>query len=141
MQIPRSTTLRTKFKRCGATVVEFAVITPVAFFVIFSGIELSRMSMIRNNAEIAVYEGARRGILPGATAAAVTAEVNHYLNLIGVKQKTVTITPSVITGQTQQITVSVSIPIASSTWVVGKLTKGKMITKSCTLSREWINKF
>ncbi len=128
-------------ERRGATLVEFAIVSPIAFFVIFGGIELSRISMIRNNAEIAVYEGARCGILPGASASKVRAVVDKYLNVIGIKKATVTVTPSTITGQTPQVTVSVSIPLAESTWVTGKLTKGRTITKTCTLNREWINKF
>ncbi len=127
--------------RRGTTAVEFAIVAPIAFFVVFGGIELSRISMIRNTAEIAVYEGARAGIVPGATTAQVIAAVNNYLNISGISNATVTVTPNAITNETPQIQVDVDIPISGNTWVVAKLAAGYTVKKSCSLSREWITNF
>ena len=55
--------------RTAAVVVEFAICAPILFLFFFASLEFSRVNMIRQSVENAVYEGARRGIVPGATAA------------------------------------------------------------------------
>ena len=66
MKTNRSSLRRT---RTAAVVVEFAICAPILFLFFFASLEFSRVNMIRQSVENAVYEGARRGIVPGATAA------------------------------------------------------------------------
>ena len=54
-------------KRTGATTVEFAITVPILFSLLFTAFEFSRMNVIRQTAVNAAYEGARRGIVPGAS--------------------------------------------------------------------------
>ncbi|MBX3440075.1 MAG: pilus assembly protein, partial [Planctomycetaceae bacterium] len=55
-------------RRGGATTVELAIVLPVLFLFVFSAIEFSRLNMLRHLASVAAYEGARQGIVLGATA-------------------------------------------------------------------------
>ena len=67
--------------RRGATTVEVAMILPVLFLFIFASFEFSRLNMLKHLAGAAAYEGAREGIVIGATADDVTTRVNAILAL------------------------------------------------------------
>ena len=47
---------------------EVAFCLPLLFFFFLSALEFARVNMIRQTVENAVYEGSRRGVVPGATA-------------------------------------------------------------------------
>ncbi len=96
--------------RQGAVTVEFALAAPVLFMFVFASIEFSRVNMIRNTIENAAYEGARRGVLSGATAANCAAVTQDLLDIIGVADSTITVTPLVILANTQDVTVTVEVP-------------------------------
>ena len=57
--------------RRGAAAVEFAMTAGLAFFFFFAALEFCRVSMMRHTVQNALYEGARIGIVPGATASDV----------------------------------------------------------------------
>src|SRR4029079_7300001 len=67
-----------RFRR-GAAVVEFAVVSPVFFLLIFGMIEYGRLVMVQQVLTNASREGARVGVLDGSTQADVTTAVNNYL--------------------------------------------------------------
>ncbi len=48
--------------------VEFAICFPLLLLFFFAAFEFCRANMIRQTADNAAYEGARRAIVPGATA-------------------------------------------------------------------------
>ena len=54
--------------RRGATVVEFTVVAPVFFLLVFGLIEFSRMVMCYQVMTSAAREAARAGAIPGATS-------------------------------------------------------------------------
>ena len=56
-----------KRKRSGAAVVEFAVVVPLLFLIVFALIEYARMAMVSQTLTHAAQEGCRRGIVPGST--------------------------------------------------------------------------
>ena len=56
-------------ERRGTTTVEFALTAPIVFFLLMGAIELSRANMLRHTTVVAATEGARNGIIPGATSA------------------------------------------------------------------------
>ena len=86
--------------RTGATTVEFAIVVPLVFLFFFAAYEFSRMSMVRHTVEMAAYEGARRGIVPGATSEDAVNRANEVLAAIGTRDATITVTPNPITAQT-----------------------------------------
>jgi len=124
---------RTRF---GAVVVEFAICAPILFMFFFASLEFSRVNMIRQSVENAVYEGARRGIVPGATATDCRNSAQVVLNSISAHDATVSVTPSTITKDTSQVTVAVAVPVNSNSWVIPTFFANKTISSSMTLNRE-----
>ncbi len=127
---------RRKPGRVGAVVTEFAICAPLLFFFFFASLEFSRVNMIRQSVENAVYEGARRGIVPGATAANCRASAQAVLNSISASGATITVTPSVITKDSPQVRVAVTVPVNNNSWVMPYFFKGRSISSSMTLNRE-----
>jgi len=121
--------------RTGATTVELALVLPVLFLVVFGAFEFSRLNMLKHLASVAAYEGAREGIIIGATAADVETQVNGILAAGGIIDATVTTTPATLTATTTEVQVNVSIPVDGNFWVLPRYASGA-ITGSCTLSTE-----
>jgi Flp pilus assembly protein TadG len=121
--------------RHGATTVEVALILPVLFLFIFASFEFSRLNMLKHLAGAAAYEGAREGIVIGATAAEVTARANAILAAGSVSDATITTTPSTITEATTEIFVQVTIPVEGNFWLMPVYASGS-ITGSSRLSTE-----
>jgi hypothetical protein len=92
--------------------------------------------MIRQTVENAVYEGSRRGIVPGATADDCRNAAQAVLNTISTNDAEVTVAPSAITPNTSQVTVSISVPINSNSWVAPFFFRDRTIANSMTLRRE-----
>lgn len=122
--------------RRGALTVEFALVAPLVFLVVFGAVEFARLNMLVNSMENAAYEGARRGIVPGATVAAVKAQAEQILQAVGAVSATVTVSPAVITNQTPYVTVTIQLPLNDNAWVSPRFTKNAILTRSCTLNRE-----
>jgi Flp pilus assembly protein TadG len=126
----------TPTSRRGATVVEFAVVAPVFFILLFAGIEFGTLSTIRATSHNAAYEGARRLVIPGADVAIGIAEAERIMGIIGVDTLTVTVTPNVITNNTREVTVNISIPYDDNAVFVPMFTGGLTINSSTTLATE-----
>jgi Flp pilus assembly protein TadG len=122
--------------RRGALTVEFAIVAPVVFLVVFAAVEFARLNMLVNTMENAAYEGARRGIIPGATISNVENEAEAILKAVGAINADVTVTPAVITNATPEVTVDITIPLNDNAWVTPRFTKDAVLHRSCTLTRE-----
>jgi hypothetical protein len=70
--------------RRGAAAVEFAVVAPVFFLLVFGMIEFGRMVMVQQVITNASREGARVGVLDGSTESEVRQLVVNYLTNAGV---------------------------------------------------------
>src|SRR6185503_18474885 len=68
-----------RIKRRGASAVEFAIVAPVFFMMIFGMIEYGRLVMVQQILTNATREGARRAVLQDATTSAVKTVVKTYL--------------------------------------------------------------
>ena len=122
--------------RSAAVVVEFAICAPILFMFFFASLEFSRVNMIRQSIENAVYEGARRGIVPGATAADCRNSAQAVLNSIFARDATISVTPTVITKDTSEITVAITVPVNKNSWVIPRFFANKTISGEMTLKRE-----
>lgn len=122
--------------RRGAVVVEFALTVPLLFLILFASLELSHANMVFNVAEAAAYEGAREGIVPGATAAECQASAQRLLDIAKVRGTTITVAPADLTTDTDTIQVTISVPYAANSIVTPNFTNGMTIQRSCVLSRE-----
>ncbi|WP_372715841.1 TadE/TadG family type IV pilus assembly protein [Novipirellula sp.] len=121
----------------GAVTVEFAVAFPVLLLFTFAGIEFSRVNMIRNTVINAAYEGARKGIVPGATAAECEQAATDLLDFVDISGGSAEVTPSTIQSDTESVTVTVTVPITSAnSFITPKYFMGRTITISVTLPRE-----
>jgi Flp pilus assembly protein TadG len=138
MKVPSNMSLARSMRtaRCGATAVEFALVAPVAFLLLFGALELGHANMVFHSAEAAAYEGARKGIIPGATATECIAEANDMLQLCRVRGATVTVNPAVLTPNDANVTVRVQVPYRSNSIVVPFFTRSLVINRECKLSRE-----
>jgi Flp pilus assembly protein TadG len=123
-------------KRRGGVCVEFALTAPIFFMLVFAQIEFARINMIRHGIDSAVYEGARRGIVPGATADDVKAVARQTLDAVKAYGANVSVQPPVLSKNVREITVSVTVPLAQNGWVIPRFVKDKQLTKSYTLARE-----
>lgn len=98
--------------------------------------EFTRLNVLRHTADNAAYEAARTAMVPGATAGEAIAEANRVLSIIGARSVTVTVTPSVITTDTDAVTVAIDIPLDQNGWVAPKFTAGDTLHSESTLRTE-----
>lgn len=127
---------RTRVHQRGMTTVEFAITAPIVFLLFFSAYEFSRMEMVRHTIDIAAYEGARRGIIPGASAASVEQQVQRVLAPVSIRNVQVDVTPNVIDRSTPEVTVDVTVPMSSNGWVLARFVGGLTLRGRSTLARE-----
>lgn len=108
--------------RCGASAVEMAVALPIILAIFWGFWEWSRVELMRQAAATAAYEGARRGILPGAETTDMTTVATERLNPYSINNPTVTPTLNANTSR-----VEISIPIDQNLWGSGRFFAGKSI--------------
>ena len=130
----RSATIRSR--RDGVTTVEFAITVPIAFLLLFATIEFARVNMIRNTLVNAAYTGARRAMVPGSTATLAVNEAKKVLEICGISDGVVTVTPSTLTPTTNEVSVTVTVPMDKNVWISPMFMKNNSYARTCTLSRE-----
>ena len=128
--------VRQNHNRRGALTVEFAMTVPIVFTVFFGCMEISRMNMIRNTQNNAVFEAARTICVPGGTVATGTSTATTLMNAVGVTNATITITPNPITNLTTQVTVTISTPLTANLYLTPRFLTGITLTSTCTLKVE-----
>ena len=133
---PASTDHTSNDRRCGAATVEFVLTLPIAFLLFFGSIEMTRLNSVRNTADNAAYEGARRAILPGANKDSVDKEALSILDAGSIRHATITMEPATIDSSTERVTVTVAVNMNRNSWVAPVYSKDLTIRQSCTLSRE-----
>lgn len=123
--------------RRGAVAVEFAFAAPVFFLLLFGAIEIGRLNIVRHVVDNAAYEAARHGLVPGGTAAEITAQGNVFLANAGISGGTVTVTPTTVDEDTEQITVTVRVSMSTNAWMIpAQFTGGAFVEGSSTLRTE-----
>jgi Flp pilus assembly protein TadG len=128
-------------QRRGAAVVEFAVVAPLFIMLVFGMIEYGRMVMVQQLIVNAAREGARLGVLDGATTAAVTSAVTGYLSNASISGATVTVSPSPPSsaGYGAPVSVTVSIPFSQVSWLPSPMyLGGKTLTTTTVMRRETV---
>jgi len=125
--------------RTGAAAVEFALTLPLLLLLLFGGYELSRANMMMHTAESAAYEGARLGIVPGASADSVREETQRVLNTIGLSNTTINIEPANLAEASEQIAVTVQFSFADNTFFVPQFMDAQPFVRTCRLIRENAN--
>ena len=123
--------------RRAAAAVEFAVVAPVFFLLVFGMIEYGRMVMVYQVLTNASREGARAAVLDGATTTSVTTAVNSYLSAAAVSGATVTVSPNPPSGAQygDPVTVTVSVPFSQVSWLPTPMYLGSQTLSSATVMR------
>ena len=112
--------------RTGDTAVEFAMISPVFFLMLFACFEFGKISMVEAFAENAAFKAARHVVVLGATVEESFQEAVDTLAIVGVRNAQVMIEPSTdgfiqneIDDGTDTITVRILIPMKDNLIVTG----------------------
>ena len=127
-------------KRHGAAAVEFALVAPVFFLVLFGLFEFAWLNVIRHTADTAAYEASRAVIVPGATAADAVARADRILRTVGARGATVTIRPTTITPETTSVTVEVEVPMRVNAIVTPRFTGQTVLRSQSTLRTERVSR-
>jgi Flp pilus assembly protein TadG len=123
--------------RRGASAVEFALVAPILFTFLFAAIEFSRANMLVHTCKIAATEGARRGIVPGASAQKCREAAQEELDVLGIDDSKIDVQPADITKGTSDVTVTVTAPFEGRNgYVFARFFIGKRAVSSVTLRRE-----
>lgn len=138
MNRTRQQARRTRERR-GTALVEFAMVAPVFFLFMVGAIEFGRAIMVQEVLTDASREGARVGILDNSQTSDVDAAANAYLSAMKVSGATVSVSPQ-NPGNTPsgtQVTVTVSIPYKSVSWVPAPWFLGSAtLTASTVMQRQ-----
>ena len=113
-----------------------AFAAPILFLIVFSTVEFWQINTYRNMATEAAYEAARFGVLPGATAEQVEQRALDAMAKVGATGTFVNVEPAIIEIDTQEITVTVNLPVADNGWVVSKFFAPQNIVRQSTMVRE-----
>ncbi len=125
--------------RSGTALVEFAIVSPILFLLVFGMIEYGRMVMVQQIITNASREGARLGVLDGTTTGDVQTSVTDYLAGASVTGATITVDPSPpdSAGFGEPVTVTVDIPFNQVSWLPTPLfIGGKTLSASTIMRRE-----
>ncbi len=129
-------------KRRGAAAVEFAMVAPVFFLLIFGMIEFGRLVMVQQVITNASREGARIAVLDGATGAEVNTAVENYLTGANISGANVTVDPSEpsTAGYGEPVTVTITIPFNQVSWLPSPMFVGgdTNLTATTVMRRETV---
>ncbi len=128
--------MRQKSSQRGAVAVEFALVAPLFFLLLFSALEFMRAQNVIHTADNAAYEGARRGIVPGSSAANVRATSESILRTVGIRSATITITPPTIEIDTRTVKVDVDVPMNANGFLNPVLFRNRTVKSTMTMTRE-----
>jgi len=117
--------------------VEFAIVAPVFLLMIFGLIEFGRLVMVQQVITNASREGARSGVLDGATTSDVQSVVDSYLDTAAISGATITVTPSPPSsaGFGQPVSVAVSVPFNDVSWMPSPFFLKDATLRSTTVMR------
>lgn len=133
-------------RRRAAAAVETALLLPVFITAVLGIVELGRGIMISQLLETAARNGARLAIIDGTTNAQVTSNVQTFLLTtanIAANSITVSITDNGSSGTPlanaatgDSISVTVSVPFSTVSWLPPNYLKGVTLSALCVMQHE-----
>jgi len=103
---------------------------------LFAFFEISRASMIQHATQASAYEGARVGIVPGATDQEIRDQVQLVLNSVGVTNFTVNVEQNRPVGGLLKVLVTVNVPFTETTTGGLLFGEGRSFTGRTELGQE-----
>jgi hypothetical protein len=128
-------------KRRAAAAVEFAVVAPLFFLLVFGMVEYGRMVMVQQIITNGSREGARVAVLDGAATEEVASAVAIYLESASISGAEVSISPNPPSsaGYGEAVTVVVSIGFDQVSWLPSPMyLGGNTMTATTVMRRETI---
>jgi Flp pilus assembly protein TadG len=131
-------------QRRGAALVEFAVAAPIFFMMVLGIIEIGRACMVTELLTEAARRGCRQGVLEGTSSSAIKQAATDYLTSVGINGDTagVILNDAPVDSTDAQnmpayteITVLVTVPASSVTWVPSWFVSGTL-SSQYTMRRE-----
>lgn len=123
-------------KRRGAATVEFAFSAPLLFAIVFALIEMSRLFQLSGTLTTAAILGAREASISTSQPADIELEVRKTLGKIGVNEAQISVSPSVLTPQVNNVTLRIEVPLDSSNgFVITDFVKGRTLKKEVNVDR------
>ncbi|MDG2014697.1 MAG: TadE/TadG family type IV pilus assembly protein [Pirellulaceae bacterium] len=122
--------------RKGAAAVEFAMVLPVLFLLLFGCYEFGRANMIRHTTQAAAYEAARVAIVPGATAREARQTAAYFLSTSGVRLFDIDIKPRIIRDNTKTVRVKISVRMRENSSIGLLFSEAAVFEGDCILNRE-----
>jgi len=122
--------------RRGGLTVEVAICLPVLILILFGCYELARVNMILHATESAAYEGARTGIIPGATPEKIEQSAGFILRTVGINDFEIETVPPIIERDTENVEVIVRVPVANNLSIPRLFVKEPTFKGTCKLTRE-----
>lgn len=116
--------LRRNKRRSGATMVEFAIVTPILFTFVLGLMEWGRFEMVRQVTATAAFNASRHGTLPGAKSEDVEGVASDILEMYFVSGATVT---SDLT--TEYSDVEVSVPLRENSFVLTRIFGDSVVSR------------
>lgn len=92
--------------------------------------------MILHSTESAAYEGARTGILPGATPEKIRESARVLLTAVGIHNFTVEVDPPAFDERTENVSVTVLVPFRENMSFPAFFMNNPTFRGKCQLSRE-----
>ena len=125
--------------RRGATVVEFALVAPLIFLLIFASIEFGRMQMTLHGLNASAREGCRTAVTWNASQQSVEQAVRDRMVSFGIVNYSLTTDPDPTSkaGQWEPITVRVTVNYDDVSWLPApRFLRGVTLAGTSTLPQE-----
>lgn len=104
--------------RRGVAAVEFAIVAPLFFILVFGCIEFGRALMVQQILTNASRVGARQAITLNASESAVVSAATSYANSTSVPGVTVSVSPSPASAKAgDMVSVTVAVPFNNVSWI------------------------
>jgi Flp pilus assembly protein TadG len=138
-------TLRNRRPGKGASAVEFAIVAPVFFMIVLGLIEMGRALMVMEQLTEASRRACRVAVIDGTSSATIKQAAVDYLTSVGIQGETAGISINDAPVDTieamnmpsyTEITVVITIPVASCTWLPGGEFLSGNLSGQYTMRRE-----
>lgn len=121
-------------KRNGALLAEFAVCLPILVAFFFAMWEYTRMEIVRQTVKAAAFEGARQGIVEGATAEEMEEAAQRVLASFTVREAEL---ESTLTAET--CVMDIEVPLLANSYAASIFSRDARIRVRIELIRESFN--